>query len=203
LSVVDVQELRPGLWRWTAPHPEWANAEHWGPEVASVYAELADAVVVVDPLVPADGEERFWSALDGDVERARGPLYVLLTAHWHERSVEAVLERYEATLWRPEEKVELPAGVEPIVVEGADWKEALFFLEPHRALVVGDVLVGAGGGVELPVKWFPVAEQDWVRTELKADLHSRLLPLPIELVLVSHGEPVLEDGRAALERALA
>ena len=53
-------------------------------------------------------------------------------------------ERYKAILWRPEEKVELPAGVEPIVVEGADWTEAMFFLEPHRALVVGDLLAGTG-----------------------------------------------------------
>jgi hypothetical protein len=29
-----------------------------------------------------------------------------------------------------------------------------------------------------------------------------LLELPIERVLVSHGEPVLHDGRAALARAL-
>jgi hypothetical protein len=30
-----------------------------------------------------------------------------------------------------------------------------------------------------------------------------LLALPIELVLVSHGEPVVADGRAELERVLA
>jgi hypothetical protein len=29
-----------------------------------------------------------------------------------------------------------------------------------------------------------------------------LLDLPIEMVLVSHGEPVLSDGRHALARAL-
>jgi glyoxylase-like metal-dependent hydrolase (beta-lactamase superfamily II) len=199
---MEVQELRPGLWRWTAEHPEWGHAEHWGPEVGSVYAELAEAVALVDPLVPSDDEERFWAALDRDVERRGRPVYVLLTVHWHERSVEAVLERYKATLWRPEEKVELPEGVEPIVVEGSDWKEALFFIEPHRALVVGDLLIGSDGGIELPVNWFPVAEQDWARTELKADLRARLLDLPIELVLVSHGEPVLADGRAALAQAL-
>jgi glyoxylase-like metal-dependent hydrolase (beta-lactamase superfamily II) len=199
---MDVQELRPGLWRWTAAHPEWAHAEHWGPDVASVYAELPDAVVVVDPLVPAGEEERFWSALDRDVERLGRPVYVLLTVHWHERSVEAVLERYKAILWRPEEKVELPAGVEPIVVEGADWTEAMFYLEPHRALVVGDLLVGADGGIGLPVQWFPVAEQDWVRAELKPMLRDQLAALPIELVLVSHGEPVLADGAAALAQAL-
>jgi hypothetical protein len=200
---MDVQELRPGLWRWTASHPQWDHAEHWGPEVGSVYAELADATVVVDPLVPTDEEERFWSALDRDVERASRPLHVLLTVHWHERSVATVLDRYGATLWRPEAKGELPTGVRAEVVKGSDWVEALFFLEPHRALVAGDLLIERNGAIELPVEWFPKDERDWARDELKPDLRKRLAALPVELVLVSHGEPVLHDGAAALERALS
>jgi glyoxylase-like metal-dependent hydrolase (beta-lactamase superfamily II) len=201
---MDVRELRPGLWRWTAAHPEWEHAEHWGPEVGSVYAELPDALVMVDPLVPQDEEDRFWEALDRDVERVGKPVHILLTVHWHERSVAAVLDRYKATLWRPEEKGELPAGVHAEVVKGSDWVEALFFLEPHRALIAGDLLIGkAGGGIELPVGWFPKGEQDWAQQELKPELRKRLAELPVELVVVSHGEPVLEDGAAALERALA
>jgi len=200
---MDVQQLRPGLWRWTASHPEWNHAETWGPEVASTYAELPGSVVVIDPIVPAEDEDRFWSALDGDVERAGRPLHVLLTVHWHERSVAAVLDRYRATLWRPEEQGELPAGVVAEVVKGSDWVEALFFLEPHRALVAGDLLVGKEGGVELPVDWFPKNEQEWVRETLRPELRERLSALPVELVLVSHGDPVLENGAAALERALA
>jgi glyoxylase-like metal-dependent hydrolase (beta-lactamase superfamily II) len=90
------------------------------------------------------------------------------------------------------------------VVKGSDWVEALFFLEPHRALIAGDLLIGkAGGGIELPVGWFPKVEQDWAEQELKPELRKRLAELPVELVVVSHGEPVLEDGAAALERALA
>ena len=190
--------MRPGLWRWTGEHPEWDHAESWGPEVASVYAELEDTVVVVDPLVPNDEEERFWEALDRDVERGGGrPLHVLLTVHWHERSVAAVLDRYHATLWRPEEKGELPKGVHAEVVKGSDWMEALFFLEPHQALVAGDLLIGRDGGVEMPIPWFPKDEREW-----KPDLRRRLAALSIELVLVSHGEPVLEDGAGALDRAL-
>jgi glyoxylase-like metal-dependent hydrolase (beta-lactamase superfamily II) len=201
---MDVRELRPGLWRWTAAHPEWEHAEHWGPEVGSVYAELPDALVMVDPLVPQDEEDRFWEALDRDVERVGKPVHVLLTVHWHERSVAAVLDRYKATLWRPEEKGELPAGVHAEVVKGSDWVEGLFFLEPHRALIAGDLLIGkAGGGIEFPVGWFPKGEQDWAEQELKPELRKRLAELPVELVVVSHGEPVLEDGAAALERALA
>ena len=195
--------MRPGLWRWTGEHPEWDHAESWGPEVASVYAELEDTVVVVDPLVPNDEEERFWEALDRDVERGGGrPLHVLLTVHWHERSVAAVLDRYHATLWRPEEKGELPKGVHAEVVKGSDWMEALFFLEPHQALVAGDLLIGRDGGVEMPIPWFPKDEREWAETELKPDLRRRLAALSIELVLVSHGEPVLEDGAGALDRAL-
>jgi len=201
---MDVQELRPGLWRWTATHPEWEHAEHWGPEVGSVYAELPDALVMVDPLVPQDEEDRFWEALDRDVERVGKPVHVLLTVHWHERSVATVLDRYKATLWRPEEKGQLPAGVHAEVVKGSDWVEALFFLESHRALIAGDLLIGKdGGGIELPVRWFPKGEQDWAEQELKPELRKRLGGLPVELVVVSHGEPVLEDGAAALERALA
>src|SRR5262249_3640180 len=200
---MEVQELRPGLWRWTGNHPEWDHAETWGPEVASVYAELENSVVVVDPLVPQDDEERFWEALDRDVRRSGLPLHALLTAHWHQRSVAAVLDRYHADLWRPENMGELPKGVRAETVHGADWVEALFFLEHHRALVAGDLLIGRDGGVELPNEWFPKDEREWVQSELKPDLRQRLAALPIELVLVSHGEPVLENGAAAVERALA
>ena len=200
---MDVHELRPGLWRWTSEHPEWDHAEHWGPEVGSVYAELPDAVVVVDPLVPAEDEERFWSALDRDVEGAGRPLHVLLTVHWHERSVASVLDRYHAELWRPEHEGPLPTGVRAELVKGSDWVEALFFLEPYHALVAGDLLIGSSGRVELPVDWFPKDERDWARDTLKPELRERLAALPIELVLVSHGDPVLQDGAAALDRALA
>jgi hypothetical protein len=127
---------------------------------------------------------------------------VLLTVHWHERSVATVLDRYHAELWRPEDKGELPKGVQAETVKGSDWVEALFFLEPHRALVAGDLLIGRDGGVEVPVEWFPKDERDWAESELKPDLRTRLEGWPIELVLVSHGEPVLKDGAAAVERAL-
>jgi glyoxylase-like metal-dependent hydrolase (beta-lactamase superfamily II) len=199
---MDAEELRPGLWRWTASHPQWDHAEQWGPEVGSVYAELPGSVVVVDPLVPEDEEEHFWEALDRDVERLGLPVHVLLTVHWHERSVATVLDRYKATLWRPEEKGELPDGVHAEIVKGSDWVEALFFLEPHRALVSGDLLIGTDGGIELPVRWFPKSEQEWAEQQLKPELRQRLAELPVELVVVSHGDPVLENGAEALRRAL-
>ena len=200
---MDVRQLRPGLWRWVAPHPEWEAGMHWPQQVGSVYAEFPDALVVIDPQVPGDESEAFWAALDRDVARLERPVQVVLTVHWHERSVDELLDRYDAKLWRPEQPTELPAGIRAELVEGADWVEAMFYLESWHALAVGDLLIGDDeGGIRVPVSWFPKEEQDWARQGLKERLRV-LLDLPIELVLVSHGEPVLENGHAALERALA
>jgi hypothetical protein len=45
----------------------------------------------------------------------------------------------------------------------------------------------------------------WVRVDLDglASLPEPLLELPIERVVVSHGEPVLQDGHEALRRCLS
>src|SRR3712207_7332660 len=48
--------------------------------------------VLVDPLVPADEAERFWRALDRDVEQHGAP-NVLITVSWHTRSAREIHER--------------------------------------------------------------------------------------------------------------
>ena len=189
-----VQEVASGLWRWTGLHPEWkpadAGPEGWEQEVGCVYYEPPGAVVLVDPLAPPEDEERFWRALGRDVERAGKPVRILLTVSWHDRSTEAVVRRYAAATGGP-----LPDGVEARTLTAAE--ETAYWLPAHGALVFGDAVLGAAGGVRLcPESWLHGTLE-----QLKADLRP-LLELPVERVLVSHGEPVLEDGRAALERAL-
>ena len=208
---MDVQELRPGLWRWTGSHPEWNHAENWGPEVASVYAELEEAIVVVDPLVPEEDEERFWSALDRDIERAGRPVHVLLTVFWHGRSSQAIADRYGAEIWAHEKALQverreveptrtftfdetLPGGVIPR--DAVRFDEAILWIPEHRALVFGDVVLGS------PLRMCP---ESWLGKSTHADLSAALRPLldlPIELVLPSHGDPVLEDGHRAFSAIL-
>jgi glyoxylase-like metal-dependent hydrolase (beta-lactamase superfamily II) len=201
---VDVERIAPGLWRWTAPHPEWTPNESgpdgWERDVGCIYYEAADAVVLIDPLVPADQAERFWTALDADVERAGQPVVVLRTVHWHERSSDEILGRYPgARVWTGAAGDRLPAGIDAHRVERAD--ETLFWIAEHRALVSGDVLLGTeDGGVRVcPDSWL---SKDFRGAEFRASLRF-LLELPIEMVLVSHGEPVLTDGHAVLAAALA
>jgi glyoxylase-like metal-dependent hydrolase (beta-lactamase superfamily II) len=199
---VNVDELGPGLWRWTASHPDWKPDDGgpggWDQEVACVYFEAPGAVVLIDPQVPADDSDdaaRFRAALDRDVREAARPVVVLLTCDWHERSADKLVRRYDATVRRRTDPASLPEGVVGVDVPSA--QETLFWIPAHRALFSGDVLVGAHGGVRLS-GWL---DEGVDRAEHRASLRT-LLDLPIELVLTGHGEPVLKDGKAAVAEAI-
>lgn len=187
---MQVGEIEPGLWRWTARHPEWtpADAGEWDPEVGCVYAEVDGRIVLIDPLVPAE-RDRFWTALDRDVERLGAPV-VLTTTVDHTRSSTEIVERYGDGGIPPGDIRRFPTALRG---------EVIYWLELYRALVPGDVLLGdENGGVRVcPDSWLEGAD----RTSVWALLRP-LLVLPVERILVSHGEPVLTDGHAALAQAL-
>jgi hypothetical protein len=201
-----ITDLRPGLHRWTAPHPEWVpDAEPDGPLdwpelVGSVAAAVEDGLVVIDPQLPPD-PRKIWPELDALVEAAGGRITVLTTMRFHGRSTPALVERYGAVHVKAREAV--VAGVEPFFVPEAD--ETLVWLPRARALVPGDRLVAFGDPGELRV--CPPSWLDYLPSGLTVDgLKERLRPLlelPVELVLVTHGEPVLQDAHAALSKALA
>lgn len=203
---MEIRELEPHLWWWTAPHPDWvpesfANGQGWEREV-SCYALVEDgSLVLFDPLAPAGDEARFWSALDGDVEH-HGPPAILVTVYWHARSAREILDRYEgATVWAHEpaaaavgERVAvtntfgdgdvLPGGVEAIALHAHD--EAAFWLPGRRALVLGDSVLGYEGRAELcPPSW--LAEGETIEG-LEASARRALARDPQRLLL-THGGP--------------
>ena len=67
-----MRELRPGIWHWQSPHPDW-DEEQWWPELVSSYGiELDEDFLLFDPLsVPDELRERATA--------------VVLTAPYHER----------------------------------------------------------------------------------------------------------------------
>ena len=75
-----------------------------------------------------------------------------------------------------------------------------------KALAVGDVVLGAGAKPRAtddplrlcPERWLGQATHDDLRKSLDP-----LLELPVQRVLVSHGEPVLRAGKRALEQLLS
>ena len=101
---MDVVKIDEGLWQWSSAHPDWREGSDWDRQVWSTYFEAADAIVVIDPLVPEEATEgeRFWRAFDRDVQRRDLPVAVLLTCAWHARSSDAFAQRHGATVWAPD-----------------------------------------------------------------------------------------------------
>src|SRR6478672_207489 len=134
LSRMEMQHLARGLWRWTAPHPDWEpdpkqdGPDDWPELVGSVAYDRDGTLVLVDPLVPAGG----WRALD---RLAKGKIvHVLTTLAFHRRSREAVRERYGAETSNA--KAKLPDGVETVEIRNAG--ERMVWIPEHGALVPGD-----------------------------------------------------------------
>ncbi len=197
-----MQEIAPGLWRWTAPHLEWsAGAEpgtpsDWEQWVGSVlYATDADAVFF-DPLLPLE-TAGFWEWADLHTHGRR--VSVLTTIGWHRRSRAAFIERYRASTSKARQN--LPSGVESLNFRAAG--ETMFWLPRPRSLVVGDRILGdRASGLRLcPESWMRYLKTPITDAQLRTILRP-LCDLPVERVLVSHGPPVLSGGAHALRDLL-
>jgi glyoxylase-like metal-dependent hydrolase (beta-lactamase superfamily II) len=205
LKASALRELRHGLFRWTARHPDAetdpqpGSPADWGPDVGSVAYAARDALVLVDPLVPADRSD-LGRELDELVRSHSRPVVILTTLQFHRRSREELAARYGASTSRA--KKALPEGVETIQIRGAG--ETMVWLPEHRALIPGDRLLGGdSGGLRLcPESWLRYLPSKMKQAQLRKALRP-VLDLPVEMVLVSHGEPVLSGGREALAKALS
>jgi glyoxylase-like metal-dependent hydrolase (beta-lactamase superfamily II) len=196
-------QIAPGLYRWSAPHPEWrpgaspGGPDDWDELVGSVLFEANDVAVLIDPQLPPEGgeRERLLAWLDDRI--GQRPVSVLTTISEHRRDREALAARYAGRSSRAWNAV--PPGVAPKPLRGAG--ETAYWLADAGALVFGDRLLGDGaGGVRLPPEsWLEDVRID--RAGLARQMRP-LLELGVERLLVSHGEPVLHDGRAALARAI-
>ena len=99
---------------------------------------------------------------------------------------------------------ELPGGIRAFLT--ARPSELVFWLPHHQALVVGDVLLGAGAKPRATDDPLRLCPERWLGKATHADLRESLRPLldlPVQRVLVSHGKPVLRGGRRLLEELLS
>jgi glyoxylase-like metal-dependent hydrolase (beta-lactamase superfamily II) len=193
-----MDQVAPGLRRWTAWHDEWEQ------DVGSLALETSDGLVLIDPIEPPP--------------ELRSPAHVLITVFWHGRTT-ADLET--GRVWastrsaRPLENRgitvtdrfragdELPGGIQAFQTPRVT--EVVFWLPEQRAVAVGDVLLGAGAKPRATPEPLRLCPERWLGKASHAELRESLRPLldlPVEQVLVSHGEPVLGDARAALTAVL-
>jgi glyoxylase-like metal-dependent hydrolase (beta-lactamase superfamily II) len=211
-------ELAPGLWRWTARHGEWHPP---GFEQVAAFAVQDEAgTVLVDPIVPEHDGEGVLEALDGIVG---GTLRIVVTIPYHVRSSELLWQRYRRSHGalvhgHPNAATRLhdrsgfrPAAPGDVLAGGVRFHrigsprraEMPVELPSQRALAFGDAVLEVAG--ELRVWEEPPRDERrraWYAGRFLPTLEP-LAELDLERVLVTHGDPVLADGSAALRRAFA
>jgi hypothetical protein len=211
------KRLAAGLWRWTARHPEWHPGE-FGSEVASFAALAGDDLLLIDPLLPPDPQP----VLELIDKHVGTRLPILISVPYHVRSSEELWRRYrgrsDCTIWghaackkrlrdrtgfrEIELGVPLPSGVSAHAIGRPRRHETPFYIPSRRALVFGDAVAEVDGKLRV---WATDKVDDrrarWYHERFNPTLEP-LLELDFERVLVTHGQPVLGDGRAALRAAL-
>lgn len=200
-------EILDGVWRFEQPHPEWDTSDDDWPQDVAWWALLTGAgVVLIDPLV------NDWTALDGLLRAHNGCAAVVRTCYWHHRSVDQPATRYHVGVWAlpaptpPQRRCDhpiasgswLPGGLTAYAVGRFD--EVAVWFPDQAALFFGDVALRTetGQATLCPESW--LAPLDGARQVRRA--LNPMLDLPVEHVLVSHGPPVIGDGRRALESVL-
>ncbi len=87
-----MRELRAGLWHWQAPHPGWEPSEPWDRNVSSYAIDDGERLLLFDPIAPPSEIE----TLAAERETA-----VVLTAPWHERDAQGLVERLGVPVYTP------------------------------------------------------------------------------------------------------
>src|SRR3954465_3789434 len=87
-----MRELRTGLWHWQGRPPGWGGAKTGDPNVPSYAIVDDDRLLLFDPLGVPDEIE----ALAAGRETA-----IVLTAPWHERDSESLVERLRGPRFTP------------------------------------------------------------------------------------------------------
>ena len=214
-----VTEIAPGLWRWAARHPDWHPGE-FGREVASFAMRVRGGdTLLVDPLLP--GEPGAAGALLDDLASGSRRLHIYITIPYHVRSSREIVSRYGAgrvQVWgerraarrlapdiavtAPEPGVELPFGGRCFAIGRPRRAELPLWIDDHAALAFGDALVTTAGELRI---WSQDPLDDrrlaFYRQRFAPTLEP-LLDMPVQRILVTHGDPVLTDGAAAMRRAL-
>ena len=199
----ELRDVAPGLWIWRVEHPDWRPGLDWEPMVTSTCVESGGEIAVLDALAPPPDAREVWARFD-----ERPPTLAVVLKPDHVRDVDLFARRYGARAYGPElfwggeaprTKLEpvyaghtvLPGGLRALY-DGRNKAETPLYLPEQQTLVFADGMTAPQG--ELLVWGLP-----WHEERVLPALR-KLLELPFERVIVSHGEPV--HDRAAFERAL-
>ena len=194
-----MEEIAPGLWHWSARHP------HIGSTVSSYYLE--SECVLLDPMFPPDGPDWF-------AARESVPRHVVLSNRHHDRDAWRLRDAFGCEVHCIANGVheldgrgpvtafqfgdELPGGIVVHEVGAICPDETALHIPSHRALACADGVVRWPGydGLTFVPDWL-MDEPEQTKDRLRA-AYRGLLELDFERLLLAHGEPVIDEAKAAL-----
>jgi hypothetical protein len=211
------RRLAKDLWRWTARHPEWHPGD-FGAEVACFAIQAGDDALLIDPLLPPDPQP----VLELVEEILGARLAILITIPYHVRSAEEIRRRFrkeaDTTIhghpavakrlgtkagFEPiDPGTPLPAGVSAYTIGKPRRFETPLLVRSQRALVFGDAVAETGGRLRVWAADRVDAKVERFYRERFNPTLEPLLELDFDRVLVTHGQPVMKDGKKALRSAL-
>ena len=203
-----MERILPNLDWWTTSHPVL------GIEVSSYWRE--DAGVVFDPLVlsPAD--------LDWFAARPVPPSAILLSNRHHYRSSRAFVARFGCPVYCHRDGLHeftadqhvlpfavgdhLPGGVIACEVGAICPDDTALYLPAQRAMLFADGLVAGGVAGTRTIGFVPDVLMDDpadTKARLLAAFRRLLDAFDFEHLLLAHGGPVIDTGRAQLESLIS
>jgi hypothetical protein len=200
------EEILPGVFHWTAPHPQ-IHAD-----VSSYW--LPAGGVLIDPLVPLDGGLAFFAG------QPVAPTAIVLSNRHHSRESERFVERFGCTVLAPRSGMHnfdgrslkptpydpgehLPGGLIVHEIGSLCPDDMALHLPAARAVWFADGVVLGGPGSEAHSLGFvPDSLMDdppGTKRGLLAALAKLLDEVEFDHVMCAHGGPLIESGRVELE----
>ena len=157
-------------------------------------SEAPGATVVIDPLVPDDPDdlERFWKALDRDVERRRLPALVLETCSWHRRSGDVVAARFGTPVLGPASEGDPTPGIACLELGMPTENREVAYRLGEDVLVTGDLIHMRDGALTIaPAHWHDESQETraWYTDEVAAAVAQLMSPTPA-MILTGHGHEI-------------
>jgi len=196
-----MEEVLPGIWHWTAEHP------NTGSLVSSYWVRPSRAVI--DALLPEEGLEAF---AEDPPER------FLLSNRHHLRHAVRFAERFGCVVecskpglheFEKGPSVEgfdfgdqVAPGIQALEVGAICPDESALLIEDAEALAIADGIRHYEGRMGFFADWLLGDEPKAVKSGLRS-AYSALLDRDFDNLLFAHGEPLIGGGKEALRRFAA
>ena len=197
-----MDEILPGVWRWTAEHPRihMRVSSHWVPEAGAL----------IDPLLPPDqGIDAF---------RERPPGRILLSNRHHLRDAERIAAEFDCTIHCSKLGLhefgqgtevegfdfgeEVAPGIEALEVGAICPDESALLLRDAKAMVIADGIIRYGAEMQFVPDQLLGEDPEADRRGLR-EAYTKLLDRDFDNLLFAHGDPVVGGGKEALRQFAA